>query len=178
MIIDLLFAILLVMAAIKGYRKGLILAVFSLLAFFVGLAAALKLSAVVAGYLKDSISVSARWLPFLSFLLVFLGVVLLVHWGGKLVETSFQAIMLGWVNRIAGILLYAVIYTLIFSIFLFYAQNLHLLKPASFQDSQTYSFIAPWGPRALDGLGKLIPVFRDSFTDLQHFFGNLPLQSP
>lgn len=173
MIIDIVFAILLVMAAIKGYRKGLILAVFSIAAFFVGLAAALKLSAVVAGYLSNTISVSARWLPFISFLVVFLGVVLLIHWGGKLLETSVQAVMLGWANRIGGILLFAVAYTLIFSIFLFYAQNLHLLQAGSFRDSQTYGFIAPWGPKAIDGLGTVIPIFKNTFTELEAFFSGL-----
>lgn len=174
MLIDSLFAIILVLACLKGYRKGLIVAIFSIIAFIVGLAAALKLSAMVAVYLNKSISVSAKWLPFISFLVVFLGVVLLVHWGGKLIEKSFQVVMLGWLNRIGGILLYAAIYTLIFSIFLFYAEKLQLLQPEAIHSSQTYGFIQPWGPRAIDGFGKLIPIFRDSFAELENFFAGLP----
>ncbi len=53
MIIDIAFALLMVLAIFKGLRKGLILGIFSLLAFLIGLAAALKLSAVVAVYLND-----------------------------------------------------------------------------------------------------------------------------
>ncbi|HMC99663.1 MAG TPA: CvpA family protein, partial [Ferruginibacter sp.] len=106
MLIDIIFAILLVLAVLKGYKKGLVLAVFSIIAFIIGLAAALKLSAAVAGWLKGSISISAKWLPFISFALVFLIVVLLVHWGGKLIERSFQMAMLGWVNRLGGIVFY------------------------------------------------------------------------
>ena len=51
MIIDIIFVILIVLALLQGYRRGLIVAVFSLISIIVGLAAAIKLSAVVANYL-------------------------------------------------------------------------------------------------------------------------------
>lgn len=173
MLIDFAFAALLILAIIKGYQKGLILAVFSIIAFIVGLAAALKLSTVVAAYLKDSISVSAKWLPFIAFALVFLVVVLLVRLGARLVEKSFQAIMLGWANRIGGILLYAVLYLIILSIFIFYAEKLQLLQPATIQSSATYKFIQPWGPKIMDNIVSIIPVFKDMFTELGDFFNAL-----
>jgi membrane protein required for colicin V production len=173
MLIDIVFAVLLVMACIKGYQKGLIIAVFSVLAFIVGLAAALKLSAVVAGWLQHSVSVSARWLPVLCFALVFLAVVLLVRWGAKLVQKSFEAVLLGWVNRIGGILLFVALYTIILSIFLFYAEKLQLIKPEEIASSATAGFIRPWGPMVIDNFGKVIPLFKDTFTELEQFFGNV-----
>ncbi len=173
MLIDFVFAVLLVVAIFRGYRKGLIVAVFSIIAFIIGLAAALKLSAVVADYLKDSISISAKWMPFLAFALVFFGVVLLVRLGAKLIEKSFQVAMLGWVNRIGGILFYAVLYLIILSIFLFYAEKLQLLQPSAIQSSQSYNFIQPWGPMVMDSFGKLIPLFKDMFTELGDFFNSL-----
>lgn len=173
MLIDFTFAVLIILAIIKGYQKGLILAVFSIIAFIVGLAAALKLSTVVAAYLKDSISVSAKWLPFIAFALVFLIVVLLVRLGAKLIEKSFQAAMLGWVNRIGGILLYATLYLIILSIFIFYAEKLQLLQPSAIQASATYKFIQPWGPKLMDNIGRLIPLFKDMFTELGGFFNSL-----
>ncbi len=173
MLIDILFILAMVLAIFKGFRKGLVIAVFSLVGFIIGLAAALKLSTVVAGYLKDSVNVSAKWLPVISFALVFLVVVLLVNWGGKFVERTFQAVMLGWVNKIAGALLYAVIYTLIFSIFLFYAEKVKLLEPGVISSSVFYHYIQPWGPVAIDGFGKLIPWFKDMFQELSDFFEGL-----
>jgi membrane protein required for colicin V production len=88
-----------VIALFKGFQKGLILAFFSIIAFIIGLAAALKFSVIVADYLKDSVNISAKWLPFIAFALVFFAVVLLVRLGAKLVEKTFQAMMLGWLNR-------------------------------------------------------------------------------
>ncbi len=178
MLIDLVFAVLLVIAIIKGYQKGLIIALFSIIAFVIGLAAALKLSAVVASYLKDSVNVSAKWLPFVAFIIVFLVVVLLIRLGGKLIEKALQVVLLGWLNRIGGIILYAALYTIIFSIFIFYAEKLQLIQPSVIQASQTYSFIQPWGPVIMDNFGKLIPVFKDMFTGLGDFFSAISNKMP
>ena len=52
MIIDIAFAIVMILAIFKGFSKGFIVGIFSLLAFIIGLAAALKLSVVVANYLR------------------------------------------------------------------------------------------------------------------------------
>ena len=170
MLIDIIFAVCMVIAILKGFQKGLVVAIFSIVAFIIGLAAALKLSTVVAGYLKDSISVSAKWLPFISFVLVFLGVILLVRMGAKMIEKTLQVAMLGWVNRLGGIIFYAVLYLLILSIFLFYAQKLQLLQPSTIQSSLTYSFVQPWGPKVINGIGNFIPFFKDMFADLEAFF--------
>ena len=68
MLIDLLLLILAVFAIIKGFSRGLIVGIFSLLAIIIGLAAAMKLSLVVAGWLGESVNVSERWLPVISFM--------------------------------------------------------------------------------------------------------------
>jgi membrane protein required for colicin V production len=174
MLIDVIFALLFVIVIIKGYQKGLIIALFSIIAFIIGLAAALKLSAVTAGYLKDSINISAKWLPFLAFIIIFLAVVILIRLGAKLIEKAFEVALLGWLNRIGGIILYAVLYTIIFSIFIFYAEKLQLVQPAVIQSSKTYNFIQPWGPAVMDNFGKVIPVFRNMFTELGDFFYTIP----
>lgn len=174
MLIDIIFAVLIVVAIIKGYQKGFIIAVFSIIAFIIGLAAALKLSTVAAAYLKDSVNVSARWMPFLAFAIVFFVVVILVRLGGKLIEKAFQLVLLGWLNRIAGIILYATLYIIIFSIFLFYAEKLQLIRPITIQSSQTYNFVQPLGPIVMDNFGKVIPVFKDMFTELGDFFNTIP----
>lgn len=173
MLIDFIFAVCMVIACIKGYQKGLILAVFSIVAFIIGLAAALKLSALVALYLNDSISVSAKWLPLISFVLVFFVVVLLVRWGGKLIEKSIRVVLLGWVNRIGGIVFYAALYIIFLSIFLFYAEKLHLIQSSVIQSSKTYLFVQPWGPKVINGLGAIIPVFKDMFNELENFFAGI-----
>ena len=72
MLIDLIFAVILVLAILKGYQRGLVIGLFSLVAVIIGLAAAMKLSTVVAGYIGKAVKVSEEWLPIISFAVVFL----------------------------------------------------------------------------------------------------------
>ncbi len=138
----------------------------------------MKLSVVVADYIGKAVNVSDKWLPIISFAVVFLIVVILVRLGAKFIQKSVELAMLGWVNRIGGILLYAALYILIFSILLFYAEQLSLIKPETIKESVTYEYIQPWGPRLMDGLGKIIPVFKGMFEDLEDFFDGVSKQVP
>lgn len=177
MVIDSLFAVLMVFALFKGWKNGLIVAVFSFISIFIGLAAAVKCSALVAGWLSKSTTVDAKWLPFLSFIVVMIGVILLVRLGAKLIEKTLTVAMLGWANRLGGILLYAVLYTSIFSVILFYAKQIGLLKPEAVSASVIYPYIQNWGPKAIEYFGVVMPFLKDSFTELEQFFGKVAAQA-
>ena len=178
MVLDILVAVILILAVIKGFRQGLIVALFSFIAFFIGLAAALKLSAVVADHLGKAVNVSDKWLPILSFAVVFLVVVILVRLGAKFIQKTVELAMLGWLNRLGGILLYAALYIFIFSVILFYADQMGFIKPETKAESVTYNYIQPWGPKLMEWLGKIIPVFKGMFQDLEDFFETVSKQVP
>ena len=78
--------------------------------------------------------------------------------------------MLGWLNRLGGILLYALLYIFVFSIILFYADSLGLIKPETVEASSTYSIIRPMGPQVVRGLAAIVPLFKGMFTELEAFF--------
>ena len=77
--IDVAFIIVMAIAVIKGFSKGFVVALFSFLAYIIGLAAALKLSVVVAHHFGSSWNASGKWIPVLSFALVFIIVVFVVN---------------------------------------------------------------------------------------------------
>jgi membrane protein required for colicin V production len=170
MIIDIIFIILMVLAIFKGYSRGLIVAIFSFLAFMVGLAAALKLSAVVAHKLHEKMNVDSYFLPVISFAIVFIAVVFVVRWIAIIIRKVAKLAFLGWVDAVAGILLYVIMYLMIYSVVLFYATKIHLVSQQVQMASATYSFIAPVGPKVINGIGKILPVFSNMFADLSGFF--------
>jgi membrane protein required for colicin V production len=172
-LLDIVFAVILVLAIIKGYQRGLIVGVFSFIAVIIGLAAAMKLSAVAARYLEGNTGISPQWLPIISFALVFLLVVLIIRLCANLIQRTVEFAMLGWVNRLGGILLYAVIFITVFSVLVFYADEMNLLTESAKENSLSYTFIQPWGPGAINTLGAIVPLFRDMFQDLQLFFAGM-----
>ncbi len=170
MLLDLVFAVIIILAILKGYRSGLIVGLFSLVAVIIGLAAAMKLSTVVAGYIGKAVKVSDEWLPVISFAVVFLLVILLIRLGAKAIEKTVEVAMLGWVNKIGGVVLFAAIYTVVFSVLLFYAEQMKLVEPETINKSVTYTFVQPWGPKAINGFGSIVPIFKDMFGELEQFF--------
>ncbi|HZH94999.1 MAG TPA: CvpA family protein [Flavisolibacter sp.] len=173
MFLDLIVLVLLVIAIFKGLRKGFIVGVFSFLAFLIGLAAALKLSAVAAGYIVKNVNVSQQWLPVIAFALVFILVVFLVNLSAKALEGLVQVALLGWLNRLGGVLLFSLLYLFIFSILLFYAESLHFINPDTVQASVTYPFLHPLGPKVMTALSTVIPFFKNMFGELTKFFENV-----
>lgn len=173
MFVDVVYVILIIVAAFKGMRKGLIVALFSIFAFIAGLAAALKLSAVVAARLSTEVSPAFKWLPMLSFLIVFILVAFLINLGGRIIQKAVETVLLGWINRVGGMFLYIALYTFIFSIILFFASQAHLISDDTIASSFFYPYIQPLGPRVINSIGDLIPLFKNMFAELQNFFEGL-----
>ncbi len=81
--------------------------------------------------------------------------------------------MLGWVNKLGGVVFYAAIYTIVFSVLLFYVEQMGLVKQETIDKSVTYSFVQPWGPKVINAFGSIIPIFKDMFGELEKFFGKV-----
>ena len=133
----------------------------------------MKLSIVAGIYISKVIKISEQWLPIISFIIVFILIVLLIRLGAKAIEKTIQLAWLGWVNKLGGIIFYAAIYTLVFSVLLFYAEQMKWLQPETINKSVTYSFVQPWGPKAINGFGAIIPIFKDMFGELEKFFDGI-----
>jgi membrane protein required for colicin V production len=60
---------------------------------------------------------------------------------------------------------------------MFFAEKIFLLKPDVIESSVVYKYVSPWGPKVIDNLGKIIPVFKDMFSQLEGFFESLAHKS-
>ncbi len=172
MLIDAVYVILVAIACYKGLRHGFIVAVFSVAGFIIGIAAALKLSTIVALKLVEHTG-AGKWLPPLSFLLVFVVTAFAVNLVGKLVQKTFETVMLGWVNRLVGVALYILLYSIIYSVFLFYALQLHFVKTETTLASIVYPYLQPLAPKIINSIGVVVPLFKDMFAQLERFFAGV-----
>lgn len=170
MFLDLICFFFLLTGIVKGYRKGLIVALFSIIAFIAGIAAAIKFSAVASEKLAPHFSSLGKWLPLFSFLLVFILIVLAVNLLAKLLQTAVETLLLGWINRIGGMVFYVLIYCVFFSVLIFYATQMQLINSSYIENSQSYSILYPLAPGILDALGNVIPFFKGAIIQLQDFF--------
>ena len=78
--------------------------------------------------------------------------------------------MLGWVNRLGGIVFYVVLYLTIYSVLLYYLVKMRLIHAETLAHSVTYPYISMMAPKIVGALGLALPWFRDIFTRLDRFF--------
>ncbi len=172
--IDLLIVLLVLAAIYLGYQRGLILAVFSFLSLWVGIFFAFKFSAIVAAWLGQRISVSDRWLPILSFLLILLGVILLIRLGAKALESMLELAQMGTFNRMAGAVLYSLLLLSVTAAVIQGLQWAGVVTAAEGQESIYIQRIQPIFKEGFERLNQWIPGGREVFDTLDQYFSAHP----
>jgi len=98
------FAILLLWAAYRGYTKGFIVQLATLAALLLGILGAVMFSDFTSGLIIKKFDVSGQYLPMISFAVTFIAIVIGVHLLAKMINKLLEAVALGFVNRLLGVL--------------------------------------------------------------------------
>jgi len=101
-IIDLFILIPLIYGAWKGFKKGFIMELFTILALIVGLYAAFHFSDKITEMIVGKTHEKPGYLPAISFLLLFLAVGAMVYFGGKALEQVLKIAQLSFLNKGIG----------------------------------------------------------------------------
>ena len=102
--LDVVLLLVLLVGAWRGFTKGLILSVASMVGLVGGIWAASHFSHMVAEQLAPHVTWSVNSLHMASLALTFLLVVVTVHLLAKLLEKMLDLVALGLVNKLAGAL--------------------------------------------------------------------------
>ena len=153
---------MLVLALYKGWTKGLIMSVFELVAFFLGIALAFHFSGKLAGYLAKEGS-DSKWYPFLAFIIILVATIILVRILGKLLESVAELMLMGLINKLLGIFIYVFLYLALFSSLLFYLNSYHILPDSIIKDSYTGVYIQNAGKWVTDLFATWLPEMKNLF---------------
>lgn len=177
MVLDVLFLILVVLYFIKGYRKGIIVALLSALALIIGFMVALKFSHWLSQLLFNHNSlIAARWAPVITFAVILLLVILLMRFVANIISRVVKAVLLGWLNKWCGGLLYVLIVAFFVSTLLWLGDKVNIINNTTKQSSITYPVIAPIAPQVFSLAGALFPFVRSSWEGLNHTLDNINTQ--
>ena len=172
MYLDIILAGFFLLATIKGYKKGFFLSLFSFVGYILGLFLAMKCSAMLAEKMKTHTGQMEKWYPFLSFILILAGTVVLANMLGKLIKKSADAVMLGWLDRLGGVALYICIFGIIAGFVLYFLVKVGVVSNETCSKSKLYSLIEPIAPNLMNFSGKIIPASKGILDQLNHFFGS------
>lgn len=102
-ILDIVLLVCLIPALIQGLRKGFIAQVVAIISLVLGGWLAYKFFAVVTEWLAQWLDITGQALNIISFILIFAVVVTLLFLLGKILEASVKIILLGWLNKLLGL---------------------------------------------------------------------------
>jgi membrane protein required for colicin V production len=102
-LVDILIWVVLILFAVKGFLKGLMKEVCSLLGLLVGGWAAFKYDHTLAEAIRPLIHLPHGISVFLSFILIFLLLGILFYLFGYLLTVVLKIMLLGWLNRFGGV---------------------------------------------------------------------------
>ncbi len=177
--LDIIIAIILLLFGVKGFRKGLIIEVVTLLAFAVGIYGAMHFSDFTAEHLKEFMEINPKYLNTTAFVLTFILLVILVNIIGRMVTKLIQAMNLGFFNKLGGALFGMAKGVLLCSIMVMVLNNFQLIgivKPEVREQSKLYPYIEETVPYVYRGF-DLVKGYVNDLQNEEEEPSQAPLQT-
>lgn len=153
--LDFLVLIPLCWFGFKGFKNGLIYEITTLVALILGAWLSYRFANVISLCFSESTFAKP-----MAFILIFVSVVLLVHFAGKLVEKSIKLVIPGFVDHLLGLLFGICKVMVVFSVFFFVIESIDrhqiLIKPETKEKSVAYQYVEPIIPHALSWKENLV----------------------
>ena len=109
----------------RGFTKGLILELASLVALVAGIYGAMHFSSITFRYLSEVLEVEATYLQLASYGLTFLLIVLSITLTGKILTMLVKLVALGFLNRLMGAIFGGIKALLILSVLLMFFDRIN-----------------------------------------------------
>lgn len=126
--------------AYRGFSKGLILTLTSLVALIAGVYFSIHFSGFVADWLRNDNGFDNRYINIIAFAIVFAATVIIIQLIGKLFDKVASWAALGFLNRLAGLALGLVKAALFLGITLFIINNFDTHNKLITKKMQSESF--------------------------------------
>lgn len=104
-LLDILFLIFIGLSGWNGFKKGLIIELFTFLALFLGLYAGILFSDFLTKIIIEDFGSNSEYVPIVSFAIIFLAVGAMVYFAGKAIEKVVKIVRLSLFNKVAGLCL-------------------------------------------------------------------------
>lgn len=141
-ILDIILLICFIPALVQGIRKGFIAQAISIISIIVGIWASARFADVVAAWVAQYITASEQVMKVVAFALILIVVFFLLGLLGKALEGIFNFVLLGWLNKLLGVvfalLKTALIVGLIIMAFSSLNDTFHLVKEEVLNESVLY----------------------------------------
>jgi membrane protein required for colicin V production len=164
--IDILIIIPVLWGFWRGFMKGVVMEVATLVAFFLGVWGGMKFSDLIAGYIREWFTTESPYVPLIAFGLVFVAILIAVFALARFIDKSMEKSPLTIFNKLAGGAFGGFKFLLILSVLFFVVdaveKSVTVIPPDIKDNSLLYRPVASVAPKVIPGLresdlGKMIP---------------------
>ncbi len=139
--IDLIFIIAFGLGFRHGYTQGIISTVFNVLAYVFGVILAFKVTPMTTEVLERLFNTQNPTVFIAAFLVNISLIMFMLRATASAFEKGLQAVYLGFINRVLGGALMAMLAVLIYSILLWFAVRVQFINEATLRESRTYPLL-------------------------------------
>lgn len=143
-----------------GIKNGLVRQLVAVAVIYFGITLSLKFSTSVSAWVLEHLEMPEFWAKAVSFILVFFVVALVLSLLGRLVEKIIQISLLGWLNKLLGVVLTFVLFLFIISALVYLVDSanniLEFIPKEKLEESRFY-------PSLLQLAQDVFPRFKELF---------------
>ncbi len=151
--LDIIIGIPIIWMAYKGFSKGFVIEVTTLIALLLGIYIAINFSFYTSGLIREYFTIEEKYMSILSFAITFVIVVIVIMLLGRLLEKFIDMIALGFLDKLAGgvfgVLKAALIISTILLVINTFDKNEKLISPKLKANSLLYQPVASMLPTLL-----------------------------
>lgn len=156
-----------IFGAINGFKRGLLLEIIGIIAFILAIIGGFKLMEFGMSYLDDYFEEFDNLLPFISFLVIFVGILLLINLIGKVVKKMVDMTLLGGVDKFAGAIIGIAKWAIGLSIVLWLTNNFGIELPGQKEPLVLYPFLKDLAPNVIEGASFVLPFAEELFDSIK-----------
>ena len=144
-LIDIFIGVILILGFYKGFKRGLVLELTSLLGLILGIVGAFYLSKEYGLYIGEWLDWEDEYLRITTFLLSFLGIVIIVSLIGKLITKLIDFVALSLINKLLGglfgLLKFGLLLSILLLLFNVINTQFDMVSQSTLEDSYSYPML-------------------------------------
>ena len=169
-LLDILIAIPILIFFLSGFKNGLIEEALGLLGQIIAIFFAFTYMSEFAEYWEKFYTIESTWIPFLSFVVIYIGIILVVKLIIKFLNSLIKFANLSVVNLIFGGLFSGLKGVLLVSVFLIILGVFNQPKEEYRESSLAYEYILPIAPKVYNVLAYIYPGVQNFADQTDQYF--------
>ena len=163
-VIDIVIVCLFLPALYFGIKNGMVKQLVALAVIYFGITLSLRFSGLASQWIMDHVKISEFWAKAVSFVVIFFVIALLLNLLGKMLEKIIKISLLGWLNKLLGVITTFCLFALVISVLVYFVDSLNnlldFIPKEKMEESRFY-------PALLDLSKQVFPHFKELFQQQQ-----------